>query len=56
MEISERDRKTRTRLVLASGVLFSVILLAFIYLNATPLETATLALSYAAGVSMIFLP
>jgi hypothetical protein len=56
MEISERERKMRTRLVLASGALFSVILVSLFYLNVTPLEAATLALSYTAGVSMIFLP
>ncbi len=56
MELSERERKMRTWLVLAGGALFSVILVSLFYLNRTPLEAATLGLSYAAGVSMIFLP
>lgn len=55
-ELSEAEKRFRTYLVIASALLFSVILITLFYLRTTPAETATLALSYAAGVSMIFLP
>ncbi len=55
-ELTEAEKRLRTYLVIASGLLFSVILITLFYLRTTPAQTATLALSYAAGVSMIFLP
>lgn len=55
-ELTERERRLRTYLVILGALLFSVILVTFFYLRTTPAQTATLTLSYAAGVSMIFLP
>ncbi len=54
--LTEREKRFRTYLVIASAVLFSIILVTIFYLRTTPAQTATLTLSYAAGVSMIFLP
>ncbi|MBI5286082.1 MAG: hypothetical protein HY878_00635 [Deltaproteobacteria bacterium] len=55
-ELTEKEKRLRTYLVITSALLFSVILVTLFYLRTTPAETATLTLSYAAGVSMIFLP
>lgn len=55
-ELTEGEKKLRIYLVVLSGLLFSVILITLFYLRTTPAQTATLTLSYAAGVSMIFLP
>lgn len=55
-ELTEREKRFRTYLVIASALLFSIILVTLFYLRTTPAQTATLTLSYAAGVSMIFLP
>lgn len=55
-ELSEQEKRLRIYLVISSALLFSVILVTFFYLRTTPAQTATLTLSYAAGVSMIFLP
>ncbi len=56
MELSESEKKTRTYLIIAAFVLFSIILISLIYLATSPEATATLALSYAGGVSNILLP
>ncbi|MEW6035166.1 MAG: cytochrome c biogenesis protein CcdA [Candidatus Micrarchaeota archaeon] len=54
--LSESEKRARVYLVAAAFVLFSIILISLVYLATTPEATATLALSYAGGVSNILLP
>lgn len=56
LELSEKDRKIRTRLVILAFVLFTVFILGMVYLATNPATTVTATLSYAAGLSMITLP
>lgn len=55
-ELGEKERKTRTKLVLLAFLLFSVFVLGMVYLATNPATTVTSTLSYAAGLSMITLP
>lgn len=50
------DNKMKVYLVSLAFILFSVMLVGLFWLATTPEQTAGLALSYAAGLSMIFLP
>lgn len=54
--LTEAQRKFRTFLVAAAGLLFSVVLFGFIYLATTPEAAATYLLSFAGGISNIVLP
>lgn len=56
LELGEKERKLRSRLVLLAFVLFSVFVLGMIHLATNPATTVTSTLSYAAGLSMITLP
>lgn len=55
-ELSESERKIRSRLVILAFILFSVFVLGMVYLATNPATTVTAGLSYAAGLSMITLP
>ena len=56
LELSEREKKLRTRLIILAFVLFSIFILGMVYLATNPATTVTATLSYAAGLSMITLP
>ncbi len=56
MALTEKQRKIRTYMVTLAFVLFSVFVIGIFYFVSTPWETVTVALSYAAGLSMIVLP
>lgn len=55
-ELTDRERRTRTRLIILAFILFSVFVLGMVYLATNPATTVTATLSYAAGLSMITLP
>lgn len=55
-QLSEAERKLRTRLVFIAFLLFSVFVIGLGYLATTPADTVGLTLSYTAGLSMIVLP
>jgi cytochrome c-type biogenesis protein len=56
LELGEKEKKLRARLVLLAFLLFSVFVLGMVYLATNPATTVTATLSYAAGLSMITLP
>ncbi len=55
-ELSDKDRKLRSRLIVLAFLLFTIFVLGMIYLATNPATTVTATLSYAAGLSMITLP
>lgn len=55
-QLSESDKLVRTSLVSTAFVLLSVIILALVYLSTSTTTAATATLSFAGGVSNIFLP
>ncbi len=55
-ELSESERRLRTRLVLLAFILFSVFVAGLGYMATTPALSVGLILSYTAGLSMIVLP
>src|SRR3989338_1080015 len=54
--LSEAEMKIRTYLVILAFILFSIFIIGTFWFSTMPTETVTYALSYAAGLSMIFLP
>lgn len=54
--MTETEKRTRVTIVAIAFILFSIILLALVYLATSRTTTATAALSFAGGVSNIFLP
>jgi cytochrome c-type biogenesis protein len=55
-QLSEAERRIRISLVTTAFVLFSVIIVALVYLSTSTSTAATATLSFAGGVSNIFLP
>ncbi|VAW36659.1 hypothetical protein MNBD_DELTA02-647, partial [hydrothermal vent metagenome] len=56
IELSEKDKKLRSKLVVLAFSLFTVFIIGMIYLATNPATTVTAGLAYAAGLSMITLP
>ena len=50
------EQKLKSYLVFLAFILFSITLIGLFWLATSPMESVTIALSYAAGLSMIFLP
>src|SRR3989338_6411737 len=54
--LSESQKKARAWMVFLAFILFSAFLAGMFWLSTAPTEAVSLMLSYAAGLSMIFLP